>query len=144
MNSNLLRNKKLKNEILKYIDSFSYGYVSNKEFYGYFSDININKLEFNVNELDQYGYVKREPNGISITIQGKSLINPKDKFLNQNTFNYCDFLKEAKKIINKSALPPKEKKAWLESFKKYGSNINLLFDILSKTYKFYEIVKSQN
>lgn len=144
MSTNLNRNKILKDKILKYIDSFSYGYVSNEKFYDNFSDIDKSELNFNVNELDQYGHVKREPNGISITIKGKSLINPKDKFLNQNTFNYCDFLKEAKKIINKSALPPKEKKIWLESFKKYGSNINLLLDIFGKLYKFYETVKLQN
>ena len=141
MSTNLNRNKILKGKILKYIDSFPDGYISNKKFYSNFSDIDLSELDFNANELQEYGYIKREPLGISITSKGKSFINPKDKFLNQNTFDYYDFLKEAKKIINKSTLPPKEKKEWLESFKKYGSNINLLFDILSKAYKFYETVK---
>ena len=92
----------------------------------------------------------------SLTSEGESIINPKSKlFKNKNTINKTMikkisifgndnivnqgnnstvsvnkiFLKELKKIINKSNLTKEQKNTWFDNYKNYCSNPMLLIEI---------------
>ena len=122
MNSNPYRDKKLKTKILKYIDSFPCGYITYKNLINKFSNIKKDKINFNLNELKSSKYIdfdldELNPSGyilhidtmnldtfiksdrIRITNEGKSIINTKDLFLNENKTNKGFFISHWQWIV---------------------------------------------